>query len=113
MSNVIRAAPRAAQPVSRAPGHQSPLPPVRPQVRIKSGGDRRDLLVAGGELAERLSLTIGEQSIEIGGVVAALHVVALPHQPQKKRNRRADAEHLVLTKRARHASDGLAPDAAP
>ena len=51
------------------------------------------------------SFSIDEQPIQVRRVVPSGHVIRLAHQPQKERNRRADAEHLILAQRARHAVD--------
>jgi hypothetical protein len=44
---------------------------------------------------------------------AAGEEVGLAHQPQKERNRRADAEHFVFLEGARHARDRLVPASGP
>src|SRR3954454_16031287 len=75
----------------------------RTKIRVEASRNRCDFLVGLGQLVERRALPLDQQSIEIRRVVSSRYVLRLLHQPEKERNGRLDAEHLILAQRPRHA----------
>ena len=111
ISNVIRAAPRAARPASRA-------------LRARPGRARSGARWRAGRRRARPRSTTSSSSASVSSLKrlavcapraagrgkscrSARGVVGLAHQPEEERDRRADPEHLVLAQRARHAIDRL------